>query len=84
MTERQLAENICKVAARNLVDDNGGVSMGGISLAEAYAQRHYKAGGYDPKDVDECAAALRHWVEAAGYDENGNFQYIITKAIQNC
>lgn len=69
MTERELAENICRVHARTLVDEAAGVTLGGADLAE----RHYALW----KDHD-CAQALRHWVEAAGYDQNGKFKYIIS------
>lgn len=74
MTERELAENICRVHARTLVDEAGGITLGGDWLAE----RHYALW----KDFDS-AQALRHWVEAAGYDKEGNFKYIISNHIQN-
>ncbi len=84
MEERQLAENICRVAARNIVDDNGGTTMGGIELSEKYAERLYKAGGYDPIEVSNLSQALRHWVDAVGYDKDGKFQIVISNHIQNC
>lgn len=84
MTERDLAQNICRVMAQSIVDDNGGISMGGISLGEAYAQRRYKSGDTDVMDIAECQQALCHWVEAVGYNSDGKFEIIISNHIQNC
>ena len=84
MTERELAENICKVAARNIVDDNGGSTMGGIELGERYASRLYKAGGFNVMEVEEYQQALRHWVEAVGYNDKGEFEIVLSSHIINC
>lgn len=78
MTERELAENICRCHARTLVDEAGGITLGGIALADRYAAMWH---GFNTAD---CEQALRHWVEAAGYDREGNFKYIISDTIQNC
>ena len=84
MTERQLAENICRVHARSVVDSLGGITIGGASLGEAYAAQLNKAGGYDLKEVTEIETALRHWVSSAGYDKNGKFHCVFASTIQNC
>ena len=82
--ERDLAERICKVSAQNIVDQNGGVSMGGITLSEKYAERRYKAGDTDMNDIWECQQALRHWVDAVGYNSDGKFEIVMSNYIQNC
>ena len=84
MTERELAENICKVCAQAIVDENGGITMGGISFSEKYAERRYKAGVKDMNDVWECQQALRHWVDAVGYRKDGSFEVVMSKHLQNC
>jgi hypothetical protein len=78
MTERDLAYNICRCMASDIVDANGGVSMGGGSFSEAYANRRYKAGDKNVADIAECAGALRHWVSSVGYDEDGKFEIIMS------
>ena len=84
MNERQLAENICRVHAQTLVDSLGGATVGGAVLADKYAERLNGAGGYDAAMVAECSMALRHWVLAAGYNDDGSFNYIISTSILNC
>lgn len=78
MTERELAENICRCHARTIVDEAGGITLGGADLAERYAAMWH---GFDTADFEQ---ALRHWVEAAGYDREGKFKYIISNHILNC
>lgn len=78
MTERELAENICRCHARTIVDEAGGITLGGAALADRYAAMWH---GFKTTD---CEQALRHWVEAAGYDKEGNFKYIISNHILNC
>lgn len=84
MTERELANNICACHAKTLVDEAGGITLGGYGLSEQYANKLYRAGGFDPQMVYECATALKHWVSSAGYDREGNFKYIISNHILNC
>ncbi len=84
MTERQLVENICRVHARSIVDDLGGITVGGITLGEEYAKKLHKAGGMDAREVGEIEMALRHWVDAAGYDKDGKFVYVMASSIRNC
>ena len=78
MTERELAENICRCHAKTIVDEAGGITLGGIAFADRYAAMWH---GFNTED---CEQALRHLVEAAGYDREGNFKYIISDTIQNC
>ena len=80
MNERQLAENICRVHAKDLVDDNGKATIDGSTLGELYFDKWSKAG----YDVEDGRMALRHWVLAVGYQKNGEFSYIISKRILNC
>ena len=78
MTEKELAENICRCHARMLVDNAGGITLGGDGLAEEYAKIWHGFNTFN------CEQALRHWVESAGYDGEGNFKYIISNHILNC
>ena len=84
MTERDLAEKVCNECAKAIVDEQGGISMGGISLAEAYAKREYRKGSYDVMQIGLVSQALRHWVSAVGYADNGEFQIVMSNYIQNC
>ena len=84
MTEKDLARHICNVVASTIVDENGGTTLGGITLSEKYRDRLYKAGGFNPTEVDKCAQALRHWVESVGYDKNGKFTIILSNTKMNC
>lgn len=84
MTEKELAYNICRVSAQSIVDANGGVSMGGILLSDAYAQRRYNAGDNDVMDISECQMALCHWVSAVGYNNDNKFEIVMSNYIQNC
>lgn len=78
MEERELANNICRCHAKTIVDSAGGVTLGGNALAERYAAMW--RGNYN---TYECEQALRHWVSAAGYNEHGVFEYILSNTIQN-
>ena len=49
-----------------IVDEAGGITLSGSILADKFREKW--GGSYD---TAECEEALRHWVEAAGYDENG-------------
>ena len=80
INERQLAENICKVHGKSLVDDNGKSTIDGATLGDLYFNQWSKA-GYDVKDGQ---MALRHWVLAAGYNRQGEFQYRMSNHILNC
>ncbi len=82
MTEKQLAENIMKVHGQTLVDNNGGVTIGGADLAEKYFDFFSPMG--NTMEIYECATALRHWVASAGYDMNGKFKFTMADYIQNC
>lgn len=76
--ERELAENICRCHARTIVDEAGGITLGGVGMAEGFAAMWHNV------NTTECELALRHWVESAGYDSEGNFKYIISNHILNC
>lgn len=79
MSESKLAENICLCHAKTIVDQAGGITLGGQSLARGYADMW--AIGYD---THECEQALIHWVVSAGYDENGDFKFTLSNNKQNC
>lgn len=77
-SERLMAENICMCHAQTIVDNAGGITLGGVALAERYAAMWHNMNTYS------CEVALRHWVESAGYDKEGKFKYIISNHIINC
>ena len=82
MTERMMAYHICKVYARDIVDECGGHTMSGVELSEKYTERLYKAGGYNPMEIFDYSQALRHWVDAVGYNKSGNFEICISDSIK--
>lgn len=79
MTERELAQNIMRVHGKHIFDDYScGVTIGGYEMAVGYIQY------FNGTAASENSAALSHWVESAGYDENGEFVYKLSDTIQNC
>lgn len=82
--EKMLAERICNQCAKSIVDELGGYTLGGISLGEEYAKRCYREGVHDIIEVSRREMALRHWVSAVGYGNNGEFEIFISNYIQNC
>ena len=52
-----------------LVDEARGATLGGRTLAEKFQEKW--GGSYD---VSECVEALRNWVVAAGYNDDGVFE----------
>ena len=82
--EKRLAVSICNMYAKQIVDENGGVTMGGITLGEKYAERRYKKGDNDILDISKCQMALRHWVCSVGYEKEDVFHIIISHHILNC
>ena len=84
MTERDLAERLCRECAKSIVDELGGYSIGGITLGEEYAKKAHKEGVKDVLLVSQHKMALRHWVSAVGYGKDGEFQIIMSNYIQNC
>lgn len=84
MTERDLAEKICNECAKRIVDEQGGYTLGGISLGEEYVKHYYEEGGHDVIEVSRREMALRHWVLAVGYNNDGTFAVVMADSIQNC
>lgn len=84
MTERQLAENVVKCHGRTIVDEMHGVTIGGMTFGEKYAEKLFKGGGFSVEEVGKIEMACRHWVEALGYNDDGSFVYIMANAIRNC
>lgn len=84
ITERDYAKRICEVAAQEIVDENGGITMGGIELGEQYANKLYKIGKHSVQDIYKYQQALRHWVDCVGYDSNGEFVIVLSNTIKNC
>lgn len=84
MIEREIAENICRFEGKQILEENGGITMSGMAFAEKYLEKIYRTGTYDIMDIQDRSMALRHWVEAIGYDDKGEYKYIISKHILNC
>ena len=88
--EKRLAVSICNMYAKQIVDENCGVTMGGITLGEKYAEKRYKKGDSDVLDINKCQMALRHWVYSVGYETVGFyektevFHIVISNHILNC
>ena len=79
MSEKELAANVARLHAKGIVDNLGGATLGGSTIADRY-QALWSAAGYD---VSASADALRHWVECAGYDDNGEFEVKISDTFLN-
>lgn len=85
MTERELAKAIASSGmAKRIVDDLGGVTIGGETMAEKYMEMMYKSCPNRLMEIHRNAMALRHWIDAAGYSPNGDFEIIVSNTIQNC
>lgn len=70
--------------AKSIVDECGGITLSGETLADKYAERCYKNGGIEIMAVCFRAAAIAHWVACAGYNIKGKFVIIMNKSIRNC
>ena len=82
VTERELAHALCAMHAHTLVDEAGEITIGGATLGDLYFQKF--CGSMNIMRLSAHADALRHWVAAAGYNEDNEFEYIISNTIQNC
>lgn len=79
--ERELAKKVCDTFAKEIVDSLGGVTLGGITLAEEYFK---KFGQVDFEESYKRQIAIRHWVQAAGYGVSGEFEVLYSNHINNC
>lgn len=70
--EKAIAEYICATQGEGLLED--GVTVGGATLAERFEQK-WHANGFSGASVWAGAAALRHWVASAGFDNSGKYTY---------
>ena len=78
--EKELAKKVCDTFAKEIVDSLGGITLGGIALAEEYFK---KFGSVDFEESYKRQMAIRHWVEAAGYAVNGEFEVLYSNHILN-
>ena len=79
--EKELAKRVCDTYAKEIVDSLGGVTLSGATLAEEYFKKY---GDVDFEESYNRQMAVRHWVEAAGYGINGDFQVLYSSNILNC
>lgn len=79
--EKELARKVCTTFAKEIVDSLGGVTLGGVRLAEEYFKKY---GSVDFDESYKRQIAIRHWVEAAGYGISGEFEVLYSNHIQNC
>lgn len=84
ISEKQLANNIANAVAKSIVDECGGITLSGATLADKYSERCYECGGEEIMAICFRAMAITHWVACAGYNRKGEFQIIMNKSIQNC
>ena len=84
MSEKELAQTLMNATAKSIVDECGGITLSGATIADKYAERCYENGGAEIMAVCFRAAAITHWVACAGYNRKGEFQIIMNKSIQNC
>lgn len=68
--------------AREFVDQNGGVTLGGLALADAYFKKY--ANSETPiMELGQYADDIRHNVVCAGYNEDGIFDIILSTSYLN-
>lgn len=84
MSEKELAKYLMNATARSIVDECGGITLSGATLADKYAERCYENGGVEIMAVCFRASAIIHWVACAGYNRKGEFQIVMNKSIKNC
>ena len=82
ITEKDLAHAICAKEAHWLVDEVGQITVSGSTLADLYFKKH--ANRMDLMRLTAHCDALRHWVSAAGYNEENEFEYALSGHIMNC
>ena len=79
MDEKTLAYNTAKAHAQTIVDEMGGVTLGGATIADRFFEKWTAAGHRIGREYD----ALRHWLMAAGYDNDGRFTIIMSSHFIN-
>lgn len=85
MTEKELAKAIAYSGmAKRIVDEMGGITIGGATLCDEYMKAMYKSCPNYLMEIERNAMALRHWIAAAGYNKAGDFEVIVSTYIQNC
>lgn len=85
MTEKELAAHIANSGiAKRIVDEMGGITIGGATLCDEYMKAMYKSCPNYLTEIERNAMALRHWIAAAGYNKAGDFEVIVSTYIQNC
>ena len=68
--------------AREFVDQNQGVTLGGLALADAYFKKY--ANSETPiMELGQYADDIRHNVVCAGYNECGMFDIILSTSYLN-
>lgn len=85
MMEKELAYHIANSGiVQKIVDDMGGVTLGGVTISERYLEMMYKSCPNQVIEISKNANALRHWVLYAGYNPTlGVFEVCISNSIQN-
>lgn len=83
MKERDLAERIMQDRGQIYVDKSDGITLGALQLADFHQEHCFKIGKSIFATDVECQA-IKHWVECAGYRNDGKFVYMLTKRIHNC
>ena len=83
MMERDLALEIAtNGVAKRIVDEMGGVTIGGFTLAEKYMEYMYRSCPNRLIEIENNAMALRHWVASVGYNSiDGDFVVTMNSAI---
>ena len=82
ITERELAHALCASKAQILIDEAGQLTVSGMTLGDLYFMKY--CNGADLMRISAHADALRHWVVSAGYNNDNEFEYILSNTILNC
>lgn len=69
---------------REIVDEMGGITLGGVTIGDKYFEKMICKRPQSFHAIVKESNSLRHWLQAAGYDEKGTFKIVIANTIQNC
>lgn len=74
-SERDVADYVCKTFVEDIVNENNGLTLGGIAIADKLTEKWNTE--YVPNNISIHVAttAVRNWLVCAGYDNEGRFTY---------
>lgn len=73
--EREIADYVCKTFVEDIIKENNGITLGGITIADKLTEKWNSQYVPNNMSVHVASTAVRNWVAVAGYDDNGNYVY---------